>query len=273
MSIGFLAELITAYRAATRTATASPNGTTPDATASEHSCNNRIPASSAPISPNAILACDESAATDPADHAGRRPARRPASVSAERSYYEPPGVDAAKRCPDRLAAPRAWPTFSSNDRSPMGGCRNDRWRLRRPCGAPCASDRRLRGRAIGSRGRAGRHRLRQRSRHHLRGRLPDAWTRSCTRTRYEFYSSKPPLLPMLVAGEYWVLQHAVRLDIRRARRTRDRAPSCSTFNVAAAWRLPGRCWPGWWSASGTTDWGRLLRRGRRLLRHAGAARS
>lgn len=36
-------------------------------------------------------------------------------------------------------------------------------------------------------------------------------------TTHRFYSSKPTLLPTLVAGEYWVLRHALNLDISRDR--------------------------------------------------------
>ena len=71
-----------------------------------------------------------------------------------------------------------------------------------------------------------------------------------------FYSSKPTLLPTLLAGEYWVLRHALNLDFERHRRAVTRA-ILLTINflpfvlyLVLFARLVERL--------GTTDWGRVF---------------
>ena len=75
-------------------------------------------------------------------------------------------------------------------------------------------------------------------------------------TTHRFYSSKPPLLPTLLAGEYWVLRDALNLNLRRDRLAVTRTilitvnlvPFVLYLLVFA--RLIERL--------GTTDWGRLF---------------
>jgi hypothetical protein len=73
---------------------------------------------------------------------------------------------------------------------------------------------------------------------------------------HRFYSSKPTLLPTVLAGEYWLLKHLLSLDFERHRLLATRAilmtvnlvPFALYLMVLA--RLLGRM--------GTTDWGRLF---------------
>jgi hypothetical protein len=79
--------------------------------------------------------------------------------------------------------------------------------------------------------------------------------------KYYFYSSKPPLLPTLLAGEYWVLKHVFGLEIADPDKP-DRtfivmriilltvsAVPLATFLALLAGRL---------EQYGTTDWGRIF---------------
>jgi hypothetical protein len=75
-------------------------------------------------------------------------------------------------------------------------------------------------------------------------------------TTRRFYSSKPTLLPTLLAGEYWVLRHALDVDFGRHRLAVTRA-ILITINLAPfvayllvfSWLI---------ERLGATDWGRLF---------------
>ena len=75
-------------------------------------------------------------------------------------------------------------------------------------------------------------------------------------TRLEFYSTKPPLLTVLAAGEYWLLKKTFGWSIVERHRNWSSAPSSVTVQRAAFGRLPAllaRLAERW----GTTDWSRL----------------
>ena len=90
--------------------------------------------------------------------------------------------------------------------------------------------------------------------------MEDGWTtidKVLKPDTQEFYSSKPPLLPTLLAGEYWLLKHGLGWDITDERERWLVVPAILLTFQALPWGvallLLGRVA----ERHGTTDWGRL----------------
>jgi hypothetical protein len=179
--------------------------------------------------------------------------------------YRPPDAAADDwRGPWPTQRPGSWPTFGSNDRSRFDAVRalvdngtwvigtRDRDTVRDSAAAPlgavtpldlaCVSAAARQARIDSDRGIC----------------TEEGWTtidKVLHPERLEFYSTKPPLLTLLAAGEYWVLKHllgwSIVADCDRVVRTivwTMNVPLLVAYLAVLAWLLER------W---GTTDWGRL----------------